>query len=154
MEQDDDAHRPSPPVVDDETNDDSHKTQEPTPAKAPTLPAKRKREASKKKVLKDDSDFEVSEGGGPGEAANEEGVDDSSEQDDFVERTQNAKKNLKRKKKQPVSNKYKGIEFKGLTKELFKVACVIHCKQKLKIGDTARLQKIQSAATATNKSAP
>jgi hypothetical protein len=141
-------------VVDDETNDDSHKTEEPTPAKASALPAKRKREASKKKVLKDDSDFEVSEGGGAEEAVNEEGVDDSSEQDDFVERTQNAKKTLKRKKKLPISNKYKGIEFKELTKELLKVACVIHCKQKVKIGETARLQKIQSAATTTNKSAP
>jgi hypothetical protein len=115
------------------------------------LPAKRKRQASKKKVLADDSDFSVSEGG---EAANEEGVDDSSEQDDFVERTQNAKKSLKRKKKQPVSNKYKGIEFKALSKELFKVACVIHCKQKVKIGETARLQKIESAATAPIKPAP
>ena len=81
-------------------------------------------------------------------------MDESSEQDDFVERTQNAKKSLKRKKKQPVSNKYKGIEFKALSKELFKVACVIHCKQKVKIGDTARLQKIESAATAPIKPAP
>ena len=128
-------------MVEDETNDDSHKTEDPTPAKAlaGALPVKRKREASKKKVLKDDSDFEVSEGGSEEKASNEEGVDDSSEQDDFLERTQNAKKNLKKKKKQSVSNKYKGIEFKELKKEFFKVACVIHCKQKVKIGDTARL---------------
>ncbi len=82
--------RPSPPVVDDETNDDSHKT-DPTPAKPIILPTKRKQRTSAK-VLKDDSDFEVDEEA-PEDEKEEEAVDDFSEQDDFVERTQNAKKN-------------------------------------------------------------
>jgi hypothetical protein len=72
---------------------------------------------------------------------NEEAVDDSSEQDDFVERTQNAAK--KSKKKRKVVNKYKGIEFKELSKELFKVTCVIHAKNKVKLSDTVRMQKIE-----------
>jgi hypothetical protein len=44
-----------------------------------------------------------------------------------------------------VANKYKGIEFKELTKELFKVQCVKHTTKKLKTGDTVREQKIIEA---------
>jgi len=121
-------------VVDDETNDDSHKT-DPTPAKpVAALPSKRK----PSKVLKDDSDFEVSEQ--EDDKKDEEAVDDSSEQDDFVERTQNAKKGKQKKaRKVSIANKYKGIEFKELTKELFKVTCVLHAKHKVKTSDTARI---------------
>ncbi len=102
--------RPSPPVVDDETNDKTE--QEVTPIKEMSLPHKRKA----KKCLKEDSDFEVSECRRP----DEEAVDDSSDQDDFVERTQNSKKQAK-KKTVKVSNKYKGLDLQPISKDKFHV---------------------------------
>ncbi len=85
MEEDENNQHPSPYVLDDETNDDSHKTA-PTPVKEITLPAKR--QIAPKKVLKeDDSDFEVIERDHEDKKKHEEAVEESSDQDDFVQRT-------------------------------------------------------------------
>ncbi len=126
--------------AEDDTNDDSHKDKGGiiTPeVKIVTLPQKRlkklKADNKKKKILKVDSDFEVCSS--PSDV--EECVDESSESDDFLERTQNAKKT--KQKKRQLANKYKGLALKELTKADFRVQTIIHAKNKIKTSDTARL---------------
>lgn len=84
---------------------------------------------------------------------NEEAVDESSDPDDFLERTQNAKKNKSQAKKKnktsKLANKYKGLNLKEITKADFKVSMVIHAKSKVKSSDNARTLKIESVATVT-----
>ena len=87
--------------------------------------------------MDEDGDFRVKKGG------DIEQVEESSESDDFVERTQNKKKKKVCKKPQAgIAKKYQSLNLKPLTKADFKITTVIHAKHKVKLSDSARIQKI------------
>ncbi len=93
-------------------------------------------------MLNEDSDFKVSNR----KSNLEEQVEQSSDSDDFVERTQCKKSNKKKQAKVTTCNKYKNLNLKLLSRELFNVRTVIHAKHKVKLSDSARILRIETSS--------